>query len=443
MFSLAWALARAGGWGRAVLLAGCTAVVSALLMVAVTIARLEGDVQEQLASFVRDDGTRGGAVFAMVLLTVPPLLLLDQGVRLGSVHRERRLAALHVAGATPAEIRRLGAIEVGVPAAAGAVAGLGVFAVLRSLLGAREYSPGPFLTSSYAVVPSSVSPTLWQLALVVVLVAASGTLVGWRGTPAAVSSPWAVSRRATRARPRPWGLVTLLAAVVVAPIGLGSSALAGAVVILVVGLLVLTPILIAPWLADVMARRVVDRTERATSILAAQRIVAAPGPAGRAAAAIGGIALVGGGLAGFVLDVATTTGVGDASTTAATVMVGTALLVGLLVAAGSLAVHSVELMQQRRRQASFLAATGVSEAELESVTRQEITLVALPLAIVGSFLGALPVPLISGNIALVVPAVALGVGASVALVWGASTLAVRAVRPWARRATSPLNLRTE
>jgi hypothetical protein len=124
-------------------------------------------------------------------------------------------------------------------------------------------------------------------------------------------------------------------------------------------------------------------------------------------------------------------------------MVGTALLVGLLVAAGSLAVHSVELMQQRRRQASFLAATGVSEAELESVTRQEITLVALPLAIVGSFLGALPVPLISGNIALVVPAVALGVGASVALVWGASTLAVRAVRPWARRATSPLNLRTE
>jgi hypothetical protein len=59
-------------------------------------------------------------------------------------------------------------------------------------------------------------------------------------------------------------------------------------------------------------------------------------------------------------------------------------------------------------------------------------------------LGAATLPAIGGDpLAELMLAVVLGVVITVTLVWLASALAVRAVRPWARRAASPLNLRTE
>src|SRR5664279_6208278 len=169
MFSLAWTLTRAGGWSRSALLAGCTAAVSGLLLVAVSLLVLKDDAGEQLASFVRDGGTRGGVVFAVVLLTLPPLLLLDQAVRLGTANRDRRLAALRVAGATPSEVRRLGAIEVGIPTSIGAVLGIGVFAALRALVGGQQYAStsGDFTSPNFAIVPTNSGPTWWQMILAV------------------------------------------------------------------------------------------------------------------------------------------------------------------------------------------------------------------------------------------------------------------------------------
>jgi hypothetical protein len=113
---LAVLLTRAGGWPRAVLLAGCTAVVCGLLLVAVALLRLPEQPEESLFSLVAESGLRGGTTLATVLLAVPPLLLLYQAVRLGTAARERRLAGLRLAGATPGQVRRLGAIEVGIPA---------------------------------------------------------------------------------------------------------------------------------------------------------------------------------------------------------------------------------------------------------------------------------------------------------------------------------------
>jgi hypothetical protein len=109
-----------------------------------------------------------------------------------------------------------------------------------------------------------------------------------------------------------------------------------------------------------------------------------------------------------------------------------------------MAVHSVESLLDRQREVAFLAASGMLESELELAARREITMVALPLAAVGSALGAATIPALGGDpLAALLLAIVLGVGITVTLVWAASTLAVRAVRPWARRAASPLNLRTE
>ena len=102
MTGLAWTLARAGGLPRMLLVAACTAVVSGLLMVAVALLLLPPQPDELLFNLVADPGVRGGTAFGTVLLTLPALMLLNQAVRLGTAARERRLAALRLAGATPA-----------------------------------------------------------------------------------------------------------------------------------------------------------------------------------------------------------------------------------------------------------------------------------------------------------------------------------------------------
>ncbi|MCW2839363.1 MAG: hypothetical protein JWR55_846 [Aeromicrobium sp.] len=441
MLDLAWTMARAGGWARWALLAGCTAAVSGLLLVAVALLLLGDANDESLASFVRDGGTRGGVAFAVLLLTLPPLLLLDQAVRLGSVHRDRRLAALRVAGATPSEVRRLGAIEVGIPTSVGAVLGIGVFEVLGAVLGGQAYDPNAYYGSSFAVVPTSGPPHAWHMVVVVLAVAVAGTSVGWWASRTVLASPLGVTRRESRPAPRPWGFLLVLAAVLMIPPALDESGGTTFLPFVAIGLVVLAPVTLAPWVAHAVARRVAARTDRASSLLAAQRIIAAPGAAGRAAAAIGGIALVGGGVVGFYLDVR---GNEDSTYAAGAILVAAALLVGLAVAAGSMAVHSVESLLDRRREVAFLAASGMLESELQAAARREITMVALPLAVVGSAAGAVTVPLLDGpQVGDVVLALVLGVGVVTTLIWVASALAVRAVRPWARRASSPLNLRTE
>ena len=130
MTRLAWTLARAGGWSRMLLVAVCTAVVSGLLLVAVALLLLPENPPEMFFNLVADPGVRGGTAFGTVLVTVPALLL-HQAVRLGTAARERRLAALRLAGATPGQVRLLGALEVGIPSCAGGVLGLGVYALLR------------------------------------------------------------------------------------------------------------------------------------------------------------------------------------------------------------------------------------------------------------------------------------------------------------------------
>ena len=453
MFSLAWTITRAGGWARPALLAGCTAAVSGLLLVAVSLLMLGGLVEEELASFVADGGTRGGVVFAVVLLGLPPLLLLDQAVRLGSSHRDRRLAALRVAGATPSETRLLGAIEVGIPAAVGAVLGIGVFAALRAVLGGGQYASvsatneiyGSFGGSDFAVVPTSVTPEPWHVAAVVIGVALLGTFVGWRASPATITSPLGVSRRQARARPRPWGALLLLVAALLTPLAFTQEESAAIVPFVVIVLLVAAPIALAPWLAQVLAHRLARRSQDAESLLAAQRIIADPRTAGRAAAAIGGIALGAGGVVSIGAIFVSAEEIGaDGSATAAVVLVAASLLVGLVIAAGSMAVHSVESLLDRRREVAFLAATGMRESELELAARREITLIALPLAVGGAALGAGPYTLLgTASLVLTLVVTVLAVAITTSLVWLAAVLAVRAVRPWARRAASPLNLRTE
>ena len=430
------------------LLGSCTAVVSTLLLIVDTFARLPESPDEVLFSLVADPGTRDGTAFATALLILPPLLLLYQAVRLGTAARDRRLAALRLAGATPEEVRRLGALEVGLPALVGSVAGVGLFRLLRLLLGGREYpgvpvSDGYVSTSSLRLLPTSVSPRWWEVLFVIIVTTVVGVIVGARASRGVVLTPLGVVRRQAGGRPRPWGLLLLLGAVLMLPLALTTGSDSTLAPLAVVGLAVVGLVSLAPWAAYRAGRFAESRTTSPAVLLAARRLVTDPRPAGRAAAAVGAIALVAGG-GGSVAAELVASEESDPFYYISLALVGGALLVALLVAIGTLAAHSVESLLDRKRSVASLAALGMPMEELEAARRWEARLVAMPMATAGVLLGSATLVVLAEHLSPMALVVLVGSAIiTLGLVRLAIVAAVRMTRPWAVRAASVANLRTE
>lgn len=300
-------------------------------------------------------------------------------------------------------------------------------------------SDGYVSTTSLRLVPTSVSPQWWEALLVVVGTTVAGVAVGARASRGVVVTPLGVSRRQASAPPRPWGLLLLVAAVLVLPVALTVGSASAAAAIAIVGLAVLGVVSLAPWAAYRAGRFTEFRTASPAVPLAARRLVADPRPAGRAAAAVGAIALVSGGGAAIAAElVASETD--DPFYYVSLALVAGALLVALLIAIGTLAVHSVESLLDRKRSVASLAALGMP---LESAQPWEARLVAMPMATAGVLLGSATLaPL--GQLSPVALLVLLAnVVIRLGLVRLAIIAAVRLTRPWAIRAASAANLRTE
>lgn len=453
---LLFAFLRSGGWPRAALVAGCTALVSGLMLVALTVVlftRSSGGERELVSGLVAQGDLRGGYVFALLLICVAPLALLRQVVRLGTATREQRLASLRLAGATPGEVGRIGAVEVGLPALMGGLLGYLVFGALRLVFGGRvpdgtRYSVAESeVTRELALVPTSVDPAWWHVLVIAVGVGLIGMLAGASASRSLVISPLGVSRRAPRPAPRPWGVLLLVLAVPLFQLSMSSAssdlfALAF-VATLVVGLLAL-----APWLAYRVGRAVAGRASSVAVLIAGRRLTTDARSAGRAAAAVGAIALVAGGGGVLLSELPNSYQGGDFADVEAFYTVpiavgGVVLLAALLLVIFSMAVHGVESLIDRKRSMAALAALGGSAQDLEAAQRWEVGLVAVPMAVIGVLIGSGPYWILVSDgsnryawIPLFVDCV------TVALAW----LAVRAsswiTRPWLLRAAAPANLRT-
>lgn len=446
---------RAGGAPRAVLVAGCTALVSGLLLVALTVVLFtlhSSREEEQISDLVADGGIRGGYLLALLLICVAPLALLRQGVRLGTATREQRLAALRLAGATMSEVRRIGALEVGLPALAGGFLGYLVFAVLRAVFGGQVRGEPGGAQSEVAhqlqLVPTSVTPAWWHVLLVALGVGLVGVLAGATASRSLVISPLGVSRRAPRSAPRPWAALLLLLVVALFLNRIaGGSGDPELYTFITVAALVLGLLALAPWVAYRIGRTVAARSSSVAVLVAGRRLATDARAAGRAAAAVGAIAVIAGGGGVVLAGLPHTSGGGgfagvDPFYTVPIALAGLVLLAALLLVTFSMAVHGVETMVDRKRSMAALAALGASAEELERVQRWEVGLVALPMAVIGVLVGSGPFLLAFGFsdryawIPLVVDAV------TVALVWLAVRISTWITRPWLVRASAPANLRT-
>jgi len=441
MRPLALIVVGAGGAARSLIVVACSAVVSALLLVAVTMAKvgIPGDWGWEDPRFratnlfapLADPGTRGGTIFGVLVLTLPVIALLNQAVRLGTASRQRRYAGLEVAGATRSDLRRWAALEVGVPAGAGAVLGIPGWWVLRELLG-RDLAERRI----GAIVPPDLDPGPWSV-VVVLAVAAVGAFVGARSA--------APPRRARVAPKIPYAGPVMLAvgALLVAWVATGPGSEDGVLTFTGLVAMLLGMIWLTPALAGLTARRVARSARTGTLLLAARRLSADPGSAGRAALAAGAGGLTLGSLGGLMADLARSSPASAEEHYNAMTLVAVLTGVGFVLIGTSFAVHVADSVLAERRAYAALSASGCSVRGLLSALRWEALMATVPVAVLGSLVASVGFAVLMGGRGLWPLWSAVAVVVTVAAAIVSTVLAAALVAPIVRGAVATGSLRTE
>ncbi|MEG3628660.1 FtsX-like permease family protein [Streptomyces poriticola] len=379
---LAWQLVRGSDrreWWRIALTAAGAGLATGFALAAVTLASVRGRWSVSLAHGLLDEpGTRAGVITGLLLLLVPVLGFLGQCARIGAVHRDRRLAGLRLAGATPWQVRRIAALETGLACLAGSA----VTTVFSVLLLLRLWSRPTALT--------------WTgITLVAVLVPALGALAGALALRRVVASPLGRVRRVRPATGRGPGRLFLagLLVLAVAAVPAVTSTAAGsgnrdrAEGPLTVFGLVLAVGAGAVWLAGAVSwltgRLLAARTGRPATLIAAERLRDDPWAASRTHAAV--LLVTAAGTAFLCIRHAMLVRLRADPPFAADTdfyttgldLTGAAVLVALAITLSGLAVGTAESLSTRRRALAAQVAAGVPRTVLRRALLLET---ALPLA---------------------------------------------------------------
>ncbi|MEV4275972.1 FtsX-like permease family protein [Actinoplanes xinjiangensis] len=299
---------------RTVLTGTSAALAGTVMLAAVTVAAVQGGepleqpdgtawlapgAEHYTSPLLREPGLRPGVIFGLLLLTLPVLALAGQCIRLGAPARDRRLAAIRLAGATPGQAVLIAVAETIVASILGSAAGLGIYLGLRRIL--HEPGPGGSLRLPTDVFPDPV-PLVAALLAVPVLAGLIG-LIMMRGVAV---TPLGVIRRQRRRGPRPWPGLAIAVGILLfnVPVWLsdrmvlsgyvfGALMLAGAALVMV-GVVVGTG-----WISYT-AGRLLHRFGRGpVTLLAGRRMMADPWNGSRTLGALLGATVIGGAAMGY------------------------------------------------------------------------------------------------------------------------------------------------
>lgn len=445
---LAWQLTRGSDrreWWRVWLTAAGAALATGFAQAAAVVTSLDGQYAVGLAHGLLDQpGQRHGVVFALLLLLVPVLGFLGQSARIGAVHRDRRLAGLRLAGATPWQVRRIAALETGLACLLGSA--LATAAAVPVLL-------------SYWNSPNVVA---WAgIALVVLGVPALGAAVSALALRRVVASPLGQVRRVRPAQ-RP-GRVFLVATGLFAVLALtatltqvADNRLFGfAVVPLTVFSLIMLvgagAVWLSGWASGLVGRVLAGRARSAAVLIAAERLRDDPWAAARTHAAVLLVTVVGTGFVGvrqvMLADLegmrrANQLGMDMAFYTTGLDLTAAAVLVGLAIVLSALAVGTAESLATRRRGLAAQTAAGVPRTVLARALLLESALPLAPAVLAagtgGMAIGAWYASLATEYVTPDVPFVALVVPA---VVYACCLLAAATALPLLRRSVRPGELR--
>ncbi|MGX5182646.1 FtsX-like permease family protein [Streptomyces avermitilis] len=426
-------------WWRVALTAVGAMGATGLALGAAAIVSLRGQYNVPLANgLLNQPGERSGVILTLLLLLVPVLGFLGQCARIGALHRDRRLAGLRLAGATPGQVRRIAALEAGLTCLLGSV----VATVFAALLLLSEWQHPP--------------ATVWAgFALVMVAVPLLGVLVSTLALRRVIASPlgWVRRVRTQPGKGRGPGLAFIAAALVLLTVGLvitpGTFGGFGTAPLLIFTVVVVTG-MGAVWLTGATARLtgrlLAERTGNPATLIAAERLRDDPWAAARTHAAVLLVTVVGAAFVGVRQTLlAGLTGrdrrmYADSMSfyTTGINLTGAAILVALGITLAGLAVGTAESLAARRRGLSAQAAAGVPRPVLAKALLLET---ALPLAPAVALAGL-------GGVGIgVLYAAAFGAGIPVLpllvppAVYAACLLAAAASLPRLRRSVHPAELR--
>ncbi|MHC0433073.1 ABC transporter permease [Streptomyces sp. O3] len=441
--ALAWALLRGSDrreWWRIALTALGALLATLLALGAVTVVTVTGYTRVPYGNGLLDEpGTRRGVAVALLGLLVPLLGFLGQCARLGAVHRDRRLAGLRLAGATPVQVRRIAALESGLACLAGAALGLGGFLAL--LLTTGQGARPPLAWLGYALVVAGVP---------VLAVAVSGLALR-----RVVASPLGSVRRVRPEKPRTGMAFTaagMLATGAAATVLLAArrpaeEALVPFAFVGALSLSGLAAVSVAGASAKFLGDRLAD-SARPAVLIAAGRLRLDPWAASRTHASVLLMTVAAVGFTGMwqltraELAAGASWGANADYYLGGYHLAGVAVLVGIALSLGALAVGAAESLAARRRALAAQAAAGVPQSVLRRAVLLES---ALPLA---------PAVLLAGVGGMGLYAAYASLTADVRmplllplltpfLVYAACLLATAATLPLLRRAVRPAELRYE
>ncbi|MFJ9627819.1 FtsX-like permease family protein [Streptomyces sp. NPDC101175] len=442
---LAWLLTRGSDrreWWRVLLTAVGAALATGLGLTVAALLPLEGRHTVPVGGGLLDaPGTRIGVVAGLLLLFVPVLGFLGQCARVGAVHRDRRLAALRLAGATPAQTRRIAALEAGPACLVGSAAAtaLAVPALLR-----LWHSPAPSAWAGIAAVAVGV-PVLGAAVSALMLRRVVTSPLGRLRRLRPAEGPGRLFRVATT--------VLALSVVYVVTTPFHDVPFQFALTpVTIVGVCLLVGA-VAVWLTGASARQLGEglaaRARRPETLIAAERLRDDPWAAARTHAAVLLVTVVGSGFMGIrqvMLALLRRRGNGHATGTGfyenGLDLVGLALLFALVLVVTALGVGTAESVATRRRGLAAQVASGVPYPVLARATLLE-TAVPLAPALTLAGLGGLTVSVWYGaaaseHTALPVPYDAL---LPPVAVYAACLLAAATSLPLLRRSVRPGELR--
>ncbi|MER7455527.1 FtsX-like permease family protein [Micromonospora sp. NPDC126480] len=387
--------------------AGLATLAGLAALTVLAIPEVPGDPWAQAEQYgnalLREPGLRGGTAFALALLTIPVLALAGQCARLGAPARDRRLAALRLAGATPAQVTRIAVLETGLASLLGTVTGLLVY------LGGRGLLHRPDERGQLAL-PTDVLPATGTIAALVLGLPLAAALVTVLMLRRVTTTPFGVVRRVRTRGPRPWpGLLIVLGLAAFSayqPVGLWYARRDSEPpewlppTLLIVGGLTATIGVVTGtgWLSYAAGRVLHRWARRPAALLAARRLTADPWAGSRTFAALLAAVLIGAGAAGMRayfeaelrLTRRTGSGIPDDPFYLRTMdLVDLTVAVAVLIAAGGLLVAVVEGVTARRRAYAALVATGVPRATLGRAIAWQSLAPAVPAVAVALTVGLL------------------------------------------------------
>ncbi|MDQ2851758.1 MAG: ABC transporter permease [Actinomycetota bacterium] len=400
-------LALAGGGSdalRIVLTAVGALVATSMLLLGVAVTQIGPRDGPYFTDLLNQSGLHPGVVFAMVMLSLVTLSFVGQCSRIGAPARDRRLAAIRMAGGTPRDARTILAAETFGSAFVGALLAGILYLVMH-----RWFPIGKKLEVGFQVdgqprdrqlvLPTDVLPHPVAFIVVLLVVPVGASLLGLVALRRTALTPFGVTRRIAHRPPAIAPVVIfLIGAVGLAGFSVVPVARVGFNVVfflLIPVLFVLTAVGVifgsasfAYYLGQVLG----SRTRRPAVLIACRRMVDAPFTASRSSAAVVLAVLIGAGAQGLRANFLIATsedGNLDNFFVTAFDLVDIVLAIAIGIAVAGLLVVAAEGVVTRRRTLAALVATGVPRRTLATATLLEVIAPLVPAVLLTTLVGIL------------------------------------------------------